>query len=162
MYTIDQFVRNSVIYSMTPLVSTLLSPEAQDARAHLVPCELGTLIDQAVDLAYPIQDYEEAALGLGYYQKEQGWYHDTITPAYCETAQDVCDQNCADPYYWEVYEYWAVNECLSRHLILQGEKVDTDFAGFHVWARTTTGQSISLDDVIIRIYRELTSARAGG
>jgi hypothetical protein len=40
-----------------------------------------------------------------------------------------------------------------------GEKVDKDFAGLCIWARTTTGQTIYCDGVIERIYAE-THTRA--
>lgn len=34
------------------------------------------------------------------------------------------------------------------------EKVDTDFAGLCIWARTTTGQAIWMDPVIRKIFNE--------
>lgn len=37
----------------------------------------------------------------------------------------------------------------------RGERVDKDFAGITIWARTTTGQAIDCDYVIGQIYGEL-------
>jgi hypothetical protein len=54
-----------------------------------------------------------------------------------------------------VFEHWAVSEWLAGKLEEQGERVDRDFAGLCVWARTTSGQSISMDGVIERIAAEM-------
>jgi hypothetical protein len=69
-----------------------------------------------------------------------------------------CEQNEIEPHDREVYEHWIVSDWLARRLEEEGEKVDTDFAGLTVWARTCTGQSIALDDVIQRIAVKANSA----
>lgn len=56
------------------------------------------------------------------------------------------------------YAHWAVSTWLAEKLQAQGERVDTDFAGLNIWARTTTGQAISMDGCIKRIYAEMTSS----
>lgn len=162
MYTINQFVNQNLYLCLSPLMSILLSPEAQEVQSTVHPSELRDLIEQANELSYPIQDYEEAARSIGYYEKNGGWAHDSMTPAWMQTAEQVCESQCIEAYQWEVYEYWSVSSCLAHRLILEGEHVDRDFAGLEVWARTTTGQSATLDGVIIKIFRELTTARAGG
>ena len=47
---------------------------------------------------------------------------------------------------------------LARQLSEAGEKVDTDFAGLTVWARTCTGQAICIDSVIEAIAVKANSA----
>ena len=60
-----------------------------------------------------------------------------------------------DPYYHEVFEHHVLNERWSGDdLIAQGETV-FEFCDLLIWARTTTGQSISLDGVTTRIVRDL-------
>lgn len=55
----------------------------------------------------------------------------------------------------EVFEHWIVSDWLAEKLAAKGEKVDTDFAGLTVWARTTTGQGIASDSVIQDIVADL-------
>jgi hypothetical protein len=158
--TIDQFVQNHVIRCVSPLITLLSSPEAQSARPY-VGSDFGNLLDQAAELTYPMPDYEEQARQLSFTQQPDGTW---ISPSgtFGVSAQDVCEGLQVDPYYWEIFEHWDVSSFLAHRLQQQGEYVNRDFGGLEVWARTTTGQSIAMDGVIIKIYRELTSQRAGG
>ena len=54
----------------------------------------------------------------------------------------------------EVFEYWIVSNWLVRKLIYNEECV-TEIDNVHVWSRTTTGQSIALDSVILKIAESL-------
>lgn len=74
------------------------------------------------------------------------------------TWEDLCQEFDIEPYDREVYEHWIVSDWFARRLAEKGEKVDTDFAGLTVWARTCTGQSISLDGVVQDIAVEANSA----
>jgi len=51
-------------------------------------------------------------------------------------------------------EHWIVSDWLAEKLIEKGEIIDTDFAGLAVWARTTTGQVIESDEIILKIAEE--------
>ena len=54
----------------------------------------------------------------------------------------------------EIYEWWFVSRWLFEQLQAEGEPViDSDYG--YLWGRTCTGQAISLDSVIERIYDEL-------
>jgi len=46
------------------------------------------------------------------------------------------------------------DETITIHMN-RSEKVDKDFAGLCIWARTTTGQAIYADGVVERIYAEM-------
>ena len=60
-----------------------------------------------------------------------------------------------EPYYREVFEHWTLNDrWAADDLAAQGETV-FEFCNLLIWARTTTGQSISLDGVTARIVRGL-------
>jgi hypothetical protein len=77
---------------------------------------------------------------------------------YISDLQDLTDQaaELAAPIPdYESFEFWAVSPRLADDLERYGEKVDRDFAGLCVWARTTTGQAISMDSVIQRIWADL-------
>lgn len=136
---------------------------------------LGDMLDQAFELAAPVPDYESAA-------REAGWQFSGIAPEgagfqqfwnpadpsldfWESTArheeplawEDLCNEFDIEPYENEVYEHWAVSDWLADKLEAKGEKIDRDFVGLTVWARTTTGQAISMDAVIEEIARELHS-----
>ena len=55
----------------------------------------------------------------------------------------------------EVLEFWIVTPGMADDLEQKGESVMHDFFGHHVWGRTTSGQSIILDNVIRQIGKEL-------
>jgi hypothetical protein len=125
------------------------------------------LMSQAFELACPIPDYEDAAIQAGWFAEpvtginEMPWWtrhaDDTdianadAPPRFCN-AQEACEFDGIEPYDREVFEHWTVSTWFAEKLIEQGEKVGIDFAGLNVWARTTTGQQISADGVIERIY----------
>ena len=54
----------------------------------------------------------------------------------------------------EVFEYWIVTNWLARKLIEHNECV-TEIDNINVWSRTTTGQSIAIDGVILEIATTL-------
>lgn len=159
--TPDDLVRMEVHYCVSSLVSTLaggygeiITPKG--ARSD----DLGDMIEQAFELACPIDDWEEAALQDGWGQLDDGtWTRATDEGAdeapYCDTAREACEHDNLEPYQREVFEHWIVSDWLAGKLAEHGEKVDTDFAGLTVWARTTSGQGIAMDSVIQRICADL-------
>jgi len=62
------------------------------------------------------------------------------------------DEN--EPVYREVFEHWIVTPWLAGHLAATGETV-VEFMGFNIWARTTTGQAISMDHVWSPIIKNI-------
>lgn len=154
--TAQDLVAREVHYCVSSLVSTL----AQGTYEHGAD-DLGSLMDQALELASPIDDWEEAAIQAGFVMRDG-----KVTTA--EEAGDdqhewsdwreSCDSEGLDPYQREVYEHWIVSDWLADKLAAHGEKVDKDFAGMTIWARTTTGQAIYIDDVIEQILAELLAA----
>lgn len=151
---------------MTIDIETLIAREVRCCVSSLIHDLLtespSRLTEQAFELAAPVPDYKEAAIqedwtgphkdkfGATYFEDES----DGATYA-CANWQDLCEAQDIEPHDREVYEHWVVTPWLAEKLIEHGEKVDTDFAGLCVWARTTTGQQISADSVIEDIYREL-------
>lgn len=165
-----RLVEREVLVCLSSVVSTLAN-----AYGHGLPrrsphaIALDDLASEAQELCEPLLDYESAA-------REAGWTHVAAIDgggygafhpdadlceaqdAHCATAeeawQNACEASGVDPHEIEVYEHWAVSSWLAEKLIAKGERVDTDFAGLNVWARTTTGQAISIDSVIEAITKE--------
>lgn len=69
--------------------------------------------------------------------------------------REIADNFNLDPEQHEVYEHWTLESRWSaRDLDAQGEKT-FEFGGMTIWARCTTGQSISMDGCIRSIVRGL-------
>lgn len=168
---VADMVRHEVHYCVSSLVATLAESfgatvfDAANERA----TNLGHLCEQAANLAAPILDYESAAYDAGWRRggDNGGFIYDGLrfeswkeaaasedSPTYT-TWQECCEDRDIDPYDHDVYEHWIISDWLADKLEARGEKVDRDFAGLTVWARTTTGQRISMDMVICSIYDEL-------
>lgn len=172
--TPEQIVSAEVHYCVSYMVSTLAQGEAELApsnRASLVGGRAGggrplsEMVEQAADLCAPIDDWEEAVIQAGWkletFGQERKWaklgpeddgsrYRDTP-----RAFANICEDHNIEPYQREVYEHWIVSNWLAEQLAERGEKVDTDFAGMTVWARTTTGQGIASDSVIEQIAADL-------
>jgi hypothetical protein len=158
MITAETLVSREVHYCVSSLVSTLAGSYGNRLPGEQE--EMRSLLDQAFDLARPIEDFESAAMDAGWVKAPDGWrkptsYGHLQHPGPLET---LCDVEEIEPYEREVFEHWIVSDWLADHLIKRGEKVDKDFCGLTVWARTTTGQAIASDYVIDDILRELAEA----
>lgn len=132
---------------------------------------LADLAEQALELAAPIDDWEEAAREAGWDRKDPNSedtryimnperVEDAGNLAACLTWQEACEWDDIEPHQSEVFEHWIVSDWLADKLAEKGEKVDMDFAGLTIWARTTTGQAVYADAVIERIAAE-TYGREG-
>lgn len=166
---VDRLVNLEVRSCISSLVSTLARGDGPNMGA---PAEL---FDQAFELASPIPDYEEAALEAGWTRTPEGWFwrepiddeaengranfyflgSGPFVKSEADSYETLCAEEDIEPYYREVYEHWIVSPWLADDLEAKGEKVDRDFAGLTVWARTTTGQQISADAVIKSIVDDL-------
>jgi hypothetical protein len=160
--TLDQIVNSEVHYCVSYLVSTLANGCAAVTSEGAV---LRDMAEQAFELACPIDDWEEAAFQAGW-TRNIGRMTGTATysKAGDKTAhifdgwQDLCESESIEPYQREVFEHWIVSDWLADQLEARGEKVDRDFAGMIVWARTTSGQGIASDSVIEAIAADLNRA----
>lgn len=112
--------------------------------------------EQAIDLGAPVPDFEEAAIQEGWKENEDGqWLNPDFSDESYNSAEELCQDQNINPYDREVFEFWAVSNWLGNKLTIFGEKVDSDFHGLTVWARTTTGQAIAIDYVIEQIVRSI-------
>lgn len=150
MRTIDDMIRQEVHYRVSGLVSTLAQGAHAPGLGVMKLRELSDLLEQAANLAAPVDDYEEAAVQAGWKPVFGEEMNTEMARVFCESAVVQID-----PYQREVFEHWIVSDWFAEKLAAHGEKVDTDFAGMTVWARCTTGQAISMDGVVQQIYREM-------
>lgn len=162
--TIDQMISSEVLCCMSSLVASLSAPYGDSG----LPADLNQVCEQAFELAAPIDDWEEAAIQAGWAEINGTWERparddeDTVERTLRrDTAQEACELDDLEPYQSEVYEHWAVTDWFADKLEAAGEKVDRDFAGLCVWARTTTGQSMTMDGVIQRIYAQTHTGLEG-
>lgn len=169
----ERIVRQEVLCCVSGVVSTLAG--GVGSVLFKTAAQLDELCNKAMELQSPVLDWEEAAMQAGWTEgtrwsghgePETEWTHESGL-RWCGSAKDLCDVKGIEPYEWEVFEHWAVSQWLADALIAQGERVDTDFEGLCVWARTTTGQGIAMDSVIRRVVEKLradcaalTAARA--
>jgi len=173
MITIQDMVQREVNCCMSSLVAALANGLSGGAfsgavRPMRAADELRDLCDQALELASPILDYEEAAIQDGckhvgsesdrcmLFSRSTSITGSDVTRA-C-TWGELCEIENIEPYDREVFEHWAVSTWFADKLEAKGEKVDKDFAGLCIWARTTTGQAIHADGVIEAIYADMASA----
>lgn len=169
MRTIQQMIQSEVLCCMSHMVATLSggygSALGGDGRGNGRLRDLESLCEQAFELASPTADYEEAAIQAGWYHHDEfkTWVNSSADRDPREdreeyaSAEEVCHYCDIEPYDREVFEHWAVTGWFADKLIEAGEKVDKDFAGLCVWARTTTGQGIASDGVVARIYARIIS-----
>lgn len=164
--TAQDLVRREVYYCVSSLVHTLAKAahgaihNGRGTNPYLDESVSGVmhLADQAFELASPVLDYEEAAREAGWdlmhFGDETVIRRDDVE---CDTWRDACESDGIEPYDREVFEHWIVSDWLADKLIEKGEKVDKDFAGMIVWARTTTGQAVYMDHVIEQITADLNA-----
>lgn len=165
----DRLVSQEVHACMSSLVATLAAGYGTALpRKSAAGIALDDLAEQAQELAAPVLDYESAARESGWVVGPAGMLvlphgdhdDDDLPPREEPNAdgspnwQGAVEQLGNDPHECEVYEHWAISTWLAEKLAAKGERVDTDFAGLNVWARTTTGQAIAMDSVIRSIVQE--------
>lgn len=155
MKTIEDMVRQEVVYCASALIHTLASGYS-DARG-----EFADVAELALELSMPIDDWEESAI-------QDGWTLTAIEADRClvfthtdgrvnrnTTWGELCDEQDLEPYQREIFEHWIVSDWLADKLAAKGERVEKDFFGMAIWGRTTTGQGIVNDSVIGEIYADI-------
>ena len=159
-----RLVEQNVQACMSGVVYALCQGVGKIVLNRVAPNDLADLVDQAVELVAPVADWEEAARQAGWQIKPNpkkpeslvfiNDSSDNMAWATVPDWQELCSEFSIDPYDREVFEHWAVSTYLAELLLAVGEKVDLDFGGLCVWARTTTGQVIWADSCIAECLRE--------
>jgi hypothetical protein len=146
---------SSLVYALAGGAGSLENAPRLRGRHNEGAAALSELCEQASELFAPLPDYEEAAFQEGWAAKPDkacGYVNAKAgVESEASTWQELCEDERLDPYERKVFEHWIVSSWLADELEERGEKVDRDFAGMIVWARTTTGQGIASDYVIEQI-----------
>lgn len=168
--TPQELVSQNVFANVSSLVSTLAAGAYLDVHLtrhqdHGSEQELRALFGSAAELAAPVDDWEETARQDGWrlFRTMKGqpsfWYNEASDDTYLE-ASNLCVDRGLDTVAGhpmrDVQEHRLVSTWLADKLAAHGEKVDRDFAGLTIWARTTTGQAIYADSVIEAIAAEVS------
>lgn len=126
------------ILNITALIRTLARVGAAEDN------ELNALMDQAIELAQPIRDYEGAARAAGFDLKILGQVervcrdphkdgsYPTLNPRCWAYA---CEDHNITPHERTPTEFWIVTDDLGRDLDAKGEKVRFFGTTMTVWAR---------------------------
>jgi len=169
---VSDFVSQEVRHSANGLVRTLANGYGTTKG------ELSELCEKAFELSCPVDDYEEPVFehvrnldresvtayleNWGFACSDDEPIEDLRTAMISQIAetsnQDYCEHNNLEPHQVEIYEHWIVSKYLAERLAEKGEKVDMDFEGLIIWGRPTSGQAISIDYVICKIYDEMMEA----
>lgn len=78
-----------------------------------------------------------------------------ITAMQEQGAKEFCIEFNIDPDRGDIYEHWIVDNWFAGKLEEKGHAVARDFLGLTIWGRPTTGQSISMDSVILEIANDI-------
>ena len=171
---VSEFVSREVHHCASGIVHTLSNGYGDVMGTS----EISNLCEQAFELSCPVDDWSEPAhyhvltlsredvtewLGeWGFAVKDNEPIEDLRTAMILQIAdngeQQYCEDENLDPHQIEIYEHWIVSKYLAEALAQRGEKVDLDFDGLIIWGRPTTGQAISIDHVICKIYDGMMEA----
>lgn len=163
--TAERIVRQDVLCCLSGLVHTLASGYGAIDGPRGSTGDVVSLCEKAFELSTPVDDWEEGvndfltyhggtveetADGIVYTSPDEDEEPETF-----DDWEELARHLRAEPYQHEVFEHWVVSGWLANKLEAAGEKIERDFDGLCVWARTTTGQGISMDGVIERIARDI-------
>lgn len=129
----DQYIRNQM--DRTDLITWLEENDVELVRGNQAE-------DEDDDVA--LTDKELEALAIS---KLEGDHDDA--------HKDFCEEFNIEPDTSEVYEHWIVDSWFAGKLEGQGHPIARDFLGMTIWGRPTTGQTISMDGVVLRIAADL-------
>ena len=121
---------------MVEVVGRLASSSDQDQGEH----------EQVLELNYaPLseENAQAAAEGEGWSISEEYNFHvvdsddgEVLEGSYADSWADLCQEQGIDVEPVEIMNHWSVSNFLCEKLAEQGETVDEDFCGLHVWAST--------------------------
>ena len=169
----ERIVRSDVLYCVSSLISSLNNPDACEIMDADYDDVLGVCVSD--DWETPAREYidgldADELKDIAEYLDVEGadaWEAEANDTAGMESAiishceedpdqwRELCDYCRIDPDTVEALEHWIVSPWLARKLDALGEMVQYDICGLTVWGRRTSGQSISMDHVMLTIARDL-------
>lgn len=160
----QHLVKREVLYCVSSLIDSLVKATAERDIDGLTQDDVLSVCvsDNYVE---PVTEYiqsadaETVADVAEYFDVEQGEFSDLSTALVAHLSEsdewaDAADYCRVEPETIEAYEHWIVSEWFADKLESEGEMVSRDILGLTVWGRRTTGQSIGMDHVILKIARD--------
>lgn len=167
----ERIVRSDVLYCVSSLISSLNNPEACEIMGVDYDDVLSVCVSD--DWETPAREYidgldADELQDIAEYLDVEGadaWEAESMESASMEAAivahceedpdqwRELCDYCRIDSEIVEALEHWIVSTWLARKLEDLGEMVCRDICGLTVWGRRTTGQTISVDHVMLTIAR---------
>lgn len=163
MITIDAFAHREIIYCVSHLVSEIASKEIDYWPNLAYQKDWETPADYHVHnrmneaelrefLSYKDENHEHIKSSDIHLLRRLVWL--LLEP---NEYEDFCNEHDLEDAYTEIYEYWIVSDYLAEKLERHGEVIEKDFYGLTIWGRTCTGQSITMDSVIQKIFKEFSN-----
>lgn len=177
--TLHEFVNREIIHCASTLISDLLKLTAEAPQRVLR--DVGTDYDELLDLCRR-EDWEEPvdwhidnemsreALIEALEARDfmdvgddvpDGDLREKLKQALGEEEdgyRDFAQEHDIEPHEIESYEFWICTDWLAERLKEEGHAVG-EICGLTIWGRPTTGQAISMDGVIQKIYCDLTGQK---
>ncbi len=159
--TLDQFTDREIIYCVSSLVSAIQQDMDFEA-AYEISVQDNYAEPASNHLLAFTEDNEEMVMGIckdldvSFLHNVENTVKELINECYRNNvfAAQYCEHQDLEPYQNEAYEHWIVTEWLATCLEAKGEMVSHNLYGLVIWGRCTTGQCISMDNVIQEIYAE--------
>lgn len=156
----DAYVRDNVFYNAGEVFEQLAKlEEFQDDAAELLSRDdwketardavLGADEKELADAA-EVFDVSTAGVEMTHAARLSILDDMAESASYQDVAEELGED---DPQRSEAFEHWIVSDSLYRELSDRGEIVG-ELCGMQLWGRCTSGQAISMDDVIRSIIRD--------
>ncbi|SER27220.1 hypothetical protein SAMN05216548_11451 [Faunimonas pinastri] len=161
MRSVEQMVRAHTLADVSDLMLALAQgDDLVDINTHRVTdrIELARLCNRAMKFAGFPQAYEKAARSCGWLVDDGLFVHHqqetaaSASPTDETGWEDLCLEYGIDLNDADTSECWVVTDWLAYHLEQRGERIDFDFGGLTLWARTTGGRPVWCDPVIQDIF----------
>lgn len=151
-----KFVSQNVFANMSMIIQDLSNHESGDYYDELM--EFNCIVD--LDGTIDDSNYTVVKNSTGGYEWVDYDDSENCSDEGFETEKkamaDCINQNDIDVQYLEILEYWSVSDYMSNKLREKGHAV-IEMHGHNIWGRTTSGQAISLDNVVSAICHDMMS-----
>jgi len=148
---LDKFVDREVINNVSMLITHFMSNETALNGSHYDYDEILNLRRNP--------NYEESLTDTGWepFYADYGvlcWHNEQDGQTWAGDAEEVCREFAIEPVENEALEHWIVSSFLRDRLEEKGE-ITGEVFNMNIWGRTTSGQAVALDHVIVEIACEI-------
>lgn len=160
--SVDRMVYKEVKVCLTGIITDLVSCENSTYHDELMEFALSDDYMAALENDIYGRDDEELIEFLDHYCSGEPPSNPEKRLCDAILSECECDDDLAESYVShfmlypeprEIFEYWAVSDWLATKLEEKREAILSAY-GLNIWGRQTSGQSISMDYVICKIFDE--------